>query len=306
MPPPSGEQIELARGPFTAVVTEVGATLRSLRREGSAILWEFGEEELSSGGRGQVLAPWPNRLEDGEYAFEGREGRAALDEPARRNAIHGLVRWLPWRIEPTARDRVALHCRLHPQPGYPFDLDLELDYRLTDGGLEVECRASTPGDVAVPFGIGFHPYLDCGPEGIDEAEIDLAAAEHVVCSDRGLPTRSERAAEAGMDLRSRALRGLVLDDCFGGLAPDGDGRWWASVRRGGASVAIWADAAFAYAMCYTGDTLPEDGDRRRAIAIEPMTCPPNALRTGVGLVALAPGERFTARWGIAAPSARGS
>ncbi len=32
---------------------------------------------MCTGGRGQILAPWPNRLEDGTYEFAGRVGVAA-------------------------------------------------------------------------------------------------------------------------------------------------------------------------------------------------------------------------------------
>src|SRR5262245_30441119 len=105
---PSGEQHEFRSGDQVAVATEVGATLRAYTAGGAEIVDGFALGEPASAGRGQVLAPWPNRLDGGRYAFDGVEGRAAIDEPERGNAIHGLVRWIPWSLGANAEDAVAL------------------------------------------------------------------------------------------------------------------------------------------------------------------------------------------------------
>jgi len=297
--PLSGEQVALARGDLSAVVTEVGATLRSFRIRGEPVIWEFPEDEVASGGRGQVLAPWPNRLEDGSYRFEGTSGKAALDEPERSNAIHGLVRWMPWSLEERSGERAVLSCVVHPQPAYPFRIRLELDYSLGDEGLEVTCAATNTGRGVAPFGLGFHPYLLADPGGIDEAAIALVAARRLLLDHRGLPIGDESVTGSAFDLDGRPLRGLALDDCFTALAIGADGRWRARLEQESRRSELWADAVFAYAMCYTGDSLGNAADRRRAMAIEPMTCPPNALRTGVSLIELQPGEPWQASWGIA-------
>jgi hypothetical protein len=158
----SGEQHEIRRGNQLAVACEVGATLRFYTVGGVDVLDGFPAEEASSVGRGQVLAPWPNRLDGGTYEFEGREGRAALDEPEHGNAIHGLVRWLPWWVVSSGEDFVELGCVLHPQPGYPWRTDLRMEYRLEEAGLTTIARATNRSDRAAPFGLGFHPYLTVG------------------------------------------------------------------------------------------------------------------------------------------------
>src|SRR5262245_34474716 len=160
--PPSGEQHELRLGRHCAVATEVGATLRSYTVDDVHVLDGFAIGDRSTAGRGQVLAPWPNRLDAGRYSFDGRDAQAALDEPAKRNAIHGLVRWLPWRAVSQTASRVTLACVLHPQPGYPWRLALSVEYRLGDDGLTVTASATNLSDVPAPFGIGFHPYLTVG------------------------------------------------------------------------------------------------------------------------------------------------
>ena len=175
MLPPSGEQIALNRGEWSAVVTEVGATLRSLSFRAQPVLWEFPRDEIDSGARGQVLAPWPNRLEDGTYHFGGKLGHAPIDEPEHNNAIHGLVRWLAWKLEERTSGRASLSCVIHPQPAYPFRVRVELDYELGGSGLEVTCRATNTGRDTAPFGLGFHPYFLGSAGGVDEAGLLLEA-----------------------------------------------------------------------------------------------------------------------------------
>jgi aldose 1-epimerase len=98
-----------------------------------------------------------------------------------------------------------------------------------------------------------------------------------------------------------------LDDSFTDLVADPDGRWRARFTPApeGGAVVVWAEAIFAHAMCYTGETLAPD-DRRAAVAVEPMTCPPNALRSGVDVIALPPGGSFHASWGIEVTAADAS
>jgi aldose 1-epimerase len=64
----------------------------------------------------------------------------------------------------------------------------------------------------------------------------------------------------------------------------------------GRGLTLWVDETYPYLMLFTGDPLP-DVDRR-SLAVEPMTCPPNAFRTGESLIRLEPGGSFTSTWGI--------
>ena len=298
---PSGDQHEIQRGDRVAVVTEVGATLRVFRAGGVDIVDGFEVDEVSPAGRGQVLAPWPNRLDGGRYAFEGREGRAAIDEPERGNAIHGLVRWLPWRVGSETDDAVTLTCVLPAQPAYPWRLELRLDYRLGPEGLAVTTRATNASDRPAPFGIGFHPYLTVGVS-VDGAVLTLPASRRLLTDERALPVGEEEVDGIALDFRqARTIGEEQLDTCFTGLVRDDDGRVRARIEAGERAVELWADDAFAYLQAYTGDTLEPVSRRRQAIAVEPMTCPPNALATGTDLVRLEPGATWSGTWGIDPP-----
>jgi galactose mutarotase-like enzyme len=222
--PPSGEQHEIRRGDQVAVATEVGATLRAYSVGGLDVHDGFGEREPSSAGRGQVLAPWPNRLDGGRYEFDDSPGAAALDEPELGNAIHGLVRWLPWLLASKTEEAVALKCVLHPQPGYPWRLELGLEYRLVSDGLAVVARAMNASAGAAPFGIGFHPYLKMGIP-VDDGRLTIPASRRLTTDDRALPVGEEDVAGTEFDFTVGPPVGATrLDTCFTGLARGSDGR----------------------------------------------------------------------------------
>jgi aldose 1-epimerase len=299
--PPSGEQHEIRHGDQVVVVTEVGATLRTYAAGGLDVLDGFSVDESSSAGRGQVLAPWPNRLDGGRYAFDGRPGAAAIDEPERGNAIHGLVRWLPWQLASKTDDAVALGCVLHPQPAYPWRLELGLDYRLAADGLAVVARAANASAEAAPFGIGFHPYLTIGIP-VDDARLRIPASRRLTTNDRALPTGEVDVAGTEFDFTAgRTVGATRLDTCFTDLARGSDGRSRALLESadGGHGLEVWADEAFDYLQAYTGDTLEPVSRRRQAVAIEPMTSPPNAFVSGVDVIRLEPGASWSGSWGIA-------
>ncbi len=299
---PTGQQWTIRHGDQQAVVTEVGATLRSYEVAGRAIIDGFGIDEWAQDGRGQVLAPWPNRLGDGRYAFSAIQAQAALDEPERGNAIHGLVRWIAWRLVAHAQNSVTLGCTLHPTPGYPFALALRVQYRLGREGLVVTAIARNPGVQDAPFGIGFHPYLRVRSDRIDSAILRLPAHERLVLDARGLPT-SEVVSVRGTEFDftcGRVIGSTRLDAAYTGLHRDANGLAWASLAdpESTQQLCLWVDAQFDYLMCYTGDGVTDAERRRRAIAIEPMTCPPDAFRSGIDVVTLPPGGHWEGEWGL--------
>ena len=303
---PSGAQYEISSGPQRATVTEVGASLRTYTLEGTDVIDGFGIAERSSAGRGQVLAPWPNRLDHGRYVFDGQEGRVALDEPDLSNAIHGMVRWLPWDLLARSGNAAQLGCVLHPQPGYPWRLELRVGYRLGDDGLEVTADATNLSEVVLPFGIGFHPYLTVGTPTVDTAWLVMPARRRLLTDARGLPVGEVDLAGTEFDFATRRPVGTVdLDTAYADLIRDEAGRACVQLDSPeGRSVELWVDEAFRYLMAFTGDTLQPEGRRRKGIAIEPMTCPPNALASGTDLIRLDRNQSWLGRWGVRAASPR--
>jgi aldose 1-epimerase len=296
---PSGQQITISAGDQRAVIVEVGGTLRSYSVGERNVIDGFAAGEMSSSGRGQVLLPWPNRLEDGYYQFDGDHYQLPLTEPARRNAIHGLVRWLPWTTTVHEPHRVVMEYLLYPQPGYPFLLDITVEYSLTDRGLEVKTTATNKGEKACPFGSGAHPYLTLETKAIDGLVLHLPARTVLRCDDRGLPIGTEGVEATAFDFRrARPIGETILDHAFTDLERDSAGLVQVELRdlEQEVSVFLWVDRSYSYLMLFSGDPLPNV--HRRSLAVEPMTCPPNAFRTQKDLIRLEPGSSFVGRWGI--------
>ncbi len=296
----SGAQHQIGHGPHRVVVAEVGATLRHYSVGDRVVVDGFEADEMSRGTRGQVLAPWPNRLGDGRYEFDGTSAQAALDEPSRRNAIHGLVRWLPWQLVARAQNVVLMGSVLHPQPGYPWRLGLQVEYRLGRTGLSVTATATNEGETPAPFGIGFHPYVTVGTPTIDTARLRIGARRRLVSDDRGLPTGVAAVSGTEFDFTTGRLIGATrLDTAFFELARDEAGVARVELDHPGVRrTSVWMDGQFPYVMVFSADTV-EPRRRRASIAIEPMSCPPDALRSGNDLARLEPGASWSGRWGIA-------
>ena len=293
-PPPSGEQLELRLEDQRAVIVEVGGGLRGYEAGGRAVVDGYALEERCPAAAGAVLVPWPNRVRGGRWTYEGAEQQLDLTEPAAGNAIHGLARWSPWRLHRVDAAAATAAIRIGPQPGWPVAVDVSIDWRLDPGGLGAVLTAANPGDRRVPLGCGFHPYIAVAG-GVDAAVLTLPARRRLVLEAQ-LPTGASQ--PLGSPEAPFALGARALDDCFADLLHDGDGIVRATaIGADGRGASVWGDAGITHLMVFTGDTLGLPR-RRRAVAIEPMSCPPDALRSGEGLLWLDPGASATFRWGI--------
>jgi aldose 1-epimerase len=298
--PPSGEQFELTKDTQRATIVEVGAGIREYVVGELEVLQPYAIKDICDGAHGAPLIPWPNRLADGRYRFEHVDHQLALSEPPTHNAIHGLLRWRPWQVSEREPHRVVMSTRLYPQPGYPFVLDVSIAYELGEEGLTVATTAENIGERACPYGAGQHPYISPGEGLIDDCLLELPARTRLLTDDeRQLPSGSEPVQGSNFDFSSpRQLGALEIDSAFTDLVRDATGRAVTSVsRRDGSRVELWVDEHHQFIELYSGDTLAPSR-RRRGLAVEPMTCAPNAFQSGEGLVRLEPGQLLTTCWGV--------
>ncbi|MGH7612087.1 MAG: aldose 1-epimerase family protein [Candidatus Dormibacteria bacterium] len=298
--PPSGEQFAIANGEQRATVVEVGGGIREYFGGTRPVLDPYPLKALCDGAHGAPLIPWPNRLADGRYRFDGQDYQVPLTEPEKQNAIHGLLRWRSWSLRSKEAGRATLGVRLYPTPGYPFLLDLEIEYRLDDQGLTVTTTARNLGDRACPYGLGQHPYLSPGEDArVDDCSLELVAATRILTDpERQLPVGREAVAGSDYDFRQeRKVGGLEVDYPFTDLERDQEGRAWARLRGpDGRRAELWVDRSYPILEIYTGDTLSPER-RRRGLGTEPMSCPPNGFQTGEGLIRLEPGAEIRTAWG---------
>ncbi|WFE23193.1 aldose 1-epimerase family protein [Solwaraspora sp. WMMD937] len=300
--PPSGAQWTIAADGHEAVVVEVGGGLRAYRAGGVDYVDGYAEDELCVGSAGQVLAPWPNRIRDGRYTFAEVTRQLHLSEPDRHTALHGLVCWLPWQLISKTADEVVVGCTLFPQPGYPWSLVLRTRWAVGADGLRVTHQVTNASAEPAPFGLGAHPYLRLPDTAVDDLTLHLPARSRLLVDGRLLPIGAAKVAGGEYDFtKPRRIGPVVLDTAFGD--PDRDSSGGSAVRLsnqdGSEGVTIWADAAFGWWQLFSGDTLAEPR-HRRSVAVEPMTCPPDAFRSGRDLIVLAPAETWQASWGIRA------
>jgi len=297
--PPSGEQFEISSGEHRATIVEVGGGIREYEAGGRPVLEAFPLDQMCDGAHGAPLIPWPNRLADGRYSFDGTDYQVPLTEPEKNNAIHGFFLWRPWQATGHVADRVVMTNRLHPLSGYPFRLDLSIAYEVSEDGLKVTTTAKNTGEAACPYGFGQHPYLSPGEGLIDDCRLQLAGRTRIdTDAVRQLPTGSVPVEGTTFDfLRPRTLGPTEIDFAFTDLERDQEGLAWTRLKGpDGASAEIWVDETFPYVETYTGDTLAPSR-ARRGLGTEPMTCAPDGFNSGDGLLRIEPGDSVTTTWG---------
>lgn len=299
--PPGGASFEIASGDQRAVATQSGATLRSYTSGGRAIIEAFnGPDSDVIGCQGEVLAPWPNRVVDGRWTWRGERHQLAITEPATGHALHGLVRTLSWSVVEHRPDLIEMDVLLLAQPGWPFPLHCSVTYALSGEGLTSTLTSTNVGRAPCPYGAAFHPYLAVGGR-VDDAVLDLPAATWLATDDRLSPTTLSPTAGSPYDFSGAAPIGdRRADTAFTDLPVAPSGRVAATLTTsGGHRTLLWGDDTVRWWQLFTGDALAEPW-RRATLALEPMTCAPNALNSGDGLIVLAPGDAHTMTWGLTA------
>jgi aldose 1-epimerase len=310
-----GAEHRLRGGAYEAVVTEVGGGLRLLRHGGAGgagdtgagggadLVRSYPADRVRPRFAGVLLAPWPNRVAGGAYDFDGETHQLPLTEPERSNALHGLVTWDRFELRERTESSVTLADRVVPRTGYPFEVIVEVTYELGDDGLLTTVRAENTGDRPAPWGTAAHPYLRAGTRVVDECELTVPASEVLeVTPDRLLPVRVVAVDGTDLDFRTpRVIRDAFVDHAYTGLRADEDGLVRVRLRSsGGAGVECeWDPAVLPWVQVHTADT-PEPENDRTGLAVEPMTCAPDAFNTGQDLVVLPPGGSHAAWWRLRA------
>jgi len=297
---PSGRQIEITFEDQTAVITEVGATLRSYDRGGVAVVEGFAAGEMPDACRNQVCYPWVNRVGSGEWSYSGRLAKAGADNVVAATLNHGVARWRPFAIDAVGTHYCTLSLVLHPLPDYPFLTKFTVTYSLGAQGLSVTSTVENLDEVDVPFSLGYHPYFAVTTPTIEGAWLTIPAQSYVAIDSRMLPTGETLKVEGSeLDFReARLVDSVALDVTYGDLERDESGMFTAALRdEKGHEIQVSQDEAFPYFQAFSADTLAPER-RRTSLALEPMTAPADALRSGRGLISLAPGETWTGVWRV--------
>ncbi|TCD53935.1 aldose epimerase [Alloscardovia theropitheci] len=301
LPPWVGNEYTIHAGEYTAIVTEQGAGLERLEWAGKEITVPFNPHGPVSACSGQILIPYPNRIEDGEYEFEGHTYRFPIDEHERNNSIHGLGYRTAWKLEALTSHSVTLTWRTPNLACYPFDVFVTVTYSLdSETGLSITIDAYNNGSTNAPWALATHPWLANGRHSETTEEMDadngacrltIPASTHVQVNDRLLPVGLEPVEGTRYDLRNGDPIGdQSFDDAWTDLDHDADGNVSAIFTRpDGIEVTITGDETVtSFQVCngYGWDSAKKPA----GVAVEPQTAYANAFRSGKDLIVIKPGE----------------
>ncbi|MFC4554505.1 aldose-1-epimerase [Georgenia faecalis] len=288
---PGGRTIHLAAGDYTATVVGVGAGLARLAWRGKDVVVPHEADALPPAYLGKTLVPWPNRVSDGRYVRGGVTHELPVNEHATNAALHGLACWVGW--DPVEEDdaSVTLGTDIVPQYGYPFWLRSHVRYALTPSGLTTTITTTNLGEGVAPYGASSHPYLTCDGAPVDGCVLVAPAGQVLEVDERMRPRACVPVDGTDLDLRApRPLGARQVDHAYTGLPA---GTWAVTLTdpASGLTARMRADAP--WVQVYTGEKID-----RRGVAVEPMTCPPDAFNSGTDLVELAPGATHTLAFAI--------
>ena len=282
----------------SAIISPVGASLMSLTLAGNKVIEEVsaGRPELYAG---VVMAPWSGRIADGKWIdAKGAERSLEVNEPARNNALHGLVFDKVFEVKKSTTSSVELFIEIAPTDGYPHALRLAVSYELEDGELFASFAVRNFSETNAPFSIGFHPYISAswadGP-----LQLQSTAQSVLELNENMIAMGKNSVSTAGKDLRSgKALSDVKLDDDFTDLNFSNGIASTKLLTQDGSGCEIWQEDIFQHTVIYTPENFPTESCSIQAIAIEPSTSAVNAFNTKQDLLVLSPGETRSGSWGI--------
>lgn len=289
--------VSLRCGDNTARISPIGACLDHMLVHGAELIQQFPEGTPRPFSAGALLAPWPNRIRDGRWTQQGQTHELAITEPARNNAIHGLVTGRLFEVSDQSETSVTLEYAIDPTPGYPFSLRLTVRYELNNQGIECSMSLLNRSYASAPVALGAHPYITLGETPIRSLTISAPVVSHLITDTQMIPVAEEGIAGSNVDISSPiSLKNLELDTGFrlGGAVP----HVTTIESPAGKTVTVWQSEEFGWLQVFVTDEFPGPTGPTSALAIEPMTAPADAFNSGTDLKWLDPGESWGGRWGI--------
>lgn len=264
------------QSPMTAKIAPgAGANLFSLIYDGHELLYAPADLNLLPGYRygTPVLYPAPNRVAKGRFTFEGRTFDWGVNEKDR--FLHALVRSVPWEYEEpsagTGKAEALTYIDFTPgselHDKFGFDHRLNLRFRLTADGLEIEYEVVNRDSRTIPYGFALHPYFTfLGDRG--QVYLCVPARHHMEAVDL-MPTGKLVPLDGSpYDLRTPTpVKDLVLDEVYHGMDPLKPA--WLEYRKTGIKVTLEASREFTHMVVYA---QPQND----FVCVENQTCSTDA------------------------------
>ncbi len=276
------------------IIPDFGANLMSLQLEGKDKIYELLDRyenteafQAHRWSKSDWLIPYPNRIKDGKYTYEGTQYHFELNHPRTESSIHGFCKNKKFDIKEIVLNedfaQVDLFYNYNGNlNAFPFPFEVNLQYILSkNNSLEIYIYIKNTGENKMPAGIGWHPYFKWS-ENIEVSFLQMPACNRVEVDHNLIPVGGEKLYDKFLSLNQ--IGETKFDNCFH-LAGNAPFKTRLTNAEKSLQVELQTDKNFPYLQVF----IPPD---RHCIALEPMTCNVNAFNNKEGLKILSPGENF--------------
>lgn len=271
------------------IISDLGCNVNSLILNNQNIIdGNTNEEKLASNylAKSALLTPFPNRINKGRYVFKGKEYQLPINKSDEGHSIHGLVFNKKFVLISTTISDTSISASFFHEiknidfTGYPFNLSLIVKCILEEKKFTIQVSATNKDTTTIPYGIGWHPYLKANKK-IDNCSMSIPG-RYVLEIDKKnvmIPTGKSKPTQ---QFKNILVGKKIFDTCFTNLV---------SYKTQFENIIIFQDSTMNYLQIYTPSG-------RQSIAVEPMSCAPDAFNNKMGLISLAPLTRVTHSFGI--------
>ncbi|MGB0523264.1 MAG: aldose 1-epimerase [Flammeovirgaceae bacterium] len=249
------------------------------------------EEQLLRSYNGARLAPFPNRIADGKYSFEGIDYQLPINFPHGGHAIHGFVAGMDYEVLESTWNQVSLLADyLGEKNAYPFLFRSKVSFILEGNRLTCVSEVTNMGTGNMPYAEGWHPYFQLGGK-VDDWELSFPAKAQIAVNDRMIPTGQTSVYQQFNE--PKLIENQAFDTCFE-LQEANRAITVVKHQSDGFQLKVFQEMGmgqYNFLQLY----IPED---RTSLAIEPMTCVPDVFNNGKGLIILQPNETIQLKWGM--------
>jgi aldose 1-epimerase len=281
-------KVHISLNEVSAAINTEGAALIGLSVDNFNLIEPNTRDGLYAG---KILAPWPNRTKDGKYTFNKKDYQLSVNEVSKNNSLHGLVANCHWDVIFQDQSKVTLQYLLNQPDIYPGKLELQVSYEIIEQGVEISVLSENVGDISAPYGVSIHTYLVAGAlVKNNELLLQLPSDQFLeVDAERLLPIKLQPVTGSNFDFISlKKISNLFIDHAFKYSSDYPRSILLLNAEGQGAEVIF--DDQSNWIQIHTADRDLQ-GDSRMAVAIEPMTCPPDAFNSGIDLIVLEPGKK---------------
>lgn len=257
----SGKKYILQKGPYEAHIVTVGAALCKLTYKGLDLVLQHDANSVANAHLNKILAPWPNRIYEGNYSVDGVNYSLPINDKVSNCAIHGMLAWSLWKVKSFCQDKLVLTNYVVANPYYPFFLKAKVCYTLDKKtGLNVSVKLTNISDHKAPVAIGVHPYITCNNENIDNCKLKLPKLYKAVFDDKWILKEHALCKNEQKFTQAQLINNYQVDNCF--LVDQDD----YSVVLEGSKISTYLKSNSKYLQLYSAEKM-----NRQGLAVEPMT-----------------------------------